>query len=162
MNRSCRFAALALSASLALPSVAQAACTQGNATGKWQAIASVFPVGNARSYWVNCALQVRATGAIVNTACIDPFGNIANLTQGQLLLSDGPSCTFATQFRLGNALVRAALAMPPDKNTAHGLGTSANASFTLDLVKVAAFPRSTHRGTLVDQSANRSGSSRPP
>jgi hypothetical protein len=37
-----RIAVWALSAAIILPSVAQAACTQSNATGKWQAIASVF------------------------------------------------------------------------------------------------------------------------
>jgi hypothetical protein len=34
------------------------------------------------------------------------------------------------------------MAMPADKNTLHGLGTSQGESFTLDLVKVDAFPRS--------------------
>ena len=89
MNRTYRLAALVLSAAIVFPSVAQAACTQGNATGRWQAIASVFSTSSDRE---SCALRVRANGSVADTTCLNNRGQTAPLTQGVLLLArDAPS-----------------------------------------------------------------------
>jgi hypothetical protein len=142
-----RLAALGLSAIIASPSGSFTSCVQGNATGKWQAIVSVF--GNS-SGWITCALLVNSNGEIADTICVNNMGLTGVLTRGSLTLSHGPSCTFEAQFRLDRRLELAELAMARDKNTMTGVGLGPTASFVLNAVKVDAFPRSS-RGAVSAQ-----------
>ena len=131
-----RLGTLCFAATFFFPAAANAACTQADLAGSWQAYAiSVTGFGDA--YWSRCKLNINGIGAIANTTCVTPFGNAA-LTQGLASLSNAASCTFAAQFRIAGTLNKVVHGtVSKDKEVGQGVGTFPNGGmFSFNMTKL--------------------------
>lgn len=108
-----------------------AACTQSEVAGVWQAYSI-----NSEVYWVRCRISVNSVGTIANNTCISSIGTSASMTNGRIRLSAGSTCTYTGSFSLGGLAhaIRHAT-MSKDKISVQGVGTYSGGSFNFNLTK---------------------------
>jgi hypothetical protein len=125
-------------AMLLTPAVANAACSQSNLTGVWQAytagVGGAVPAFN----WVRCKIRIADTGAIANTTCTTMAGASVALTNGVATLTIPGTCTFVTQFEIAGALyhVKHATLGPTDKRIGNGVGTFQGGGFAFNMTRL--------------------------
>jgi hypothetical protein len=111
---------------------AQAACTQADAAGTWQA----YSYSNGSS-WVACKVTVGSNGAIANSTCTNAGGTSGAFTNGKLTLVSGPSCLYRGSFKIGGQLntIKSAT-MSRDKLIINGVGTMIDGIFVFNATRI--------------------------
>jgi hypothetical protein len=131
-----RFAA-ALSAAVILSTAANAACTQANLSGKWQAYTSSWETKSKISYWSRCTFTVNAAGTMSAASCVNSLGQSGPMTGGKVKISKEATCTYTAQFVVGGALNKVGHGtLAKDKYTASGVGTFPGGGFLFTMTKL--------------------------
>jgi hypothetical protein len=129
------FAAVGI-ASLLATGVVQAACSQADISGKWQATSSGY--GGGRFYRAECTLNVSANGAISGSSCTNTQGQAGAMSDARLILSSGADCSYRGSFTWFNTLHRVnQLTLAGDRKAADGTGTFEKGHFTFVMTKTS-------------------------
>jgi hypothetical protein len=126
--------ALALAATLAFSTAANAACNQADFDGVWQ----IYSAGwdNSGSWWSRCKVRINTAGAMSNGRCSNSLGQSGPMTNGSATIVAAAACTFRAQFRRGRDLNRVVHpTLSRDKTTGSGVGTFPGGKFNFTMSK---------------------------
>jgi hypothetical protein len=127
-----RAVAFLVSAGMFIPTVASAACVQGDLAGTWQLYKN-------DSAWTRCRIVIDVSGIIGDAQCRQVFSDTKlALTEGSVALTVPPDCTFTAQFKIkGHAHKAQHATLSLDKNTAAGVGFyAANYPLTFSMIRI--------------------------
>jgi hypothetical protein len=125
-----RATVLAISLTLS-PAIADAACTQADLAGSWQAY-----VFNSQEQWFRCRLQINGAGDVADTTCVTTSTSAA-LTRGTVDLIAPAVCTYTAQYKLkGFPHKIDHITLSKDKTIATGVGFAGNVKFIVHFTKL--------------------------
>jgi hypothetical protein len=124
-------------ASLLASAVVQAACSQADIAGEWQAYSTNWASGG-RSYRVECSISVGKEGALGYSICTSSLGKRAPVINGGLTLSNAAGCSYRGSFlwmTAPNQITQ--MTLSSDKRSGTGTGKFPDGHFTFVMTKTS-------------------------
>jgi hypothetical protein len=119
---------------LLVPAVVEAACSQADIAGNWQAVSSGY--GNGRFYRAECTVSVASNGSLSASNCSNTLGQAGTMSNARLTLSSKANCTYRGSFIWFNTLHQIEqLTLAGDRRAANGNGTLEKGHFTFVMTR---------------------------